>query len=229
LAEGWYDSGIKQKADIQSAEFAISKQETAAADNQMPDEQDMSDDEFGPSLPSHSRSLDTMDSSAASRTRPAGPTIPSLQDLTHRNELVNSESRSSYFAGRESDRQERKAERSAAKSRMEELVPKSDGGTHERRVENARERATVQKSLGEARESGMDEVDEGELLGGEDGIAGFKKRKVEEERKKSDRAIRREEIARARAEEWKVKMQERKEKEDKTVDMLKELAKARYG
>jgi hypothetical protein len=72
------------------------------------------------------------------------------------------------------------------------------------------------------------EVAEADLMG-DDGIDTYKTKKKEDERKKSEREIRREEIERARAAERDERLAERREKEGKTMDFLKQIAKERFG
>jgi len=70
------------------------------------------------------------------------------------------------------------------------------------------------------------EVPEGELLGGDEGIKRIRK---EEARKKNEREVRREEILRARAAEREERLMGLREKEEKTMEMLRALAKERFG
>ncbi len=76
---------------------------------------------------------------------------------------------------------------------------------------------------------GVEDVPEHDLLGGEDGIEGFKMQKREMERKKNEREIRKEEILRARNEEREERMREYRAKEEKTMTGLVALARARFG
>ena len=75
----------------------------------------------------------------------------------------------------------------------------------------------------------MEDVPENDLLGGEDGIEGFKRQKREMEKKKNEREIRKEEILRARNEEREERMREYRAKEEKTMAGLVALARARFG
>ncbi|KAF2673343.1 hypothetical protein BT63DRAFT_451386 [Microthyrium microscopicum] len=207
LAEGWYDPETKRRADEQALD--VPPQEENVHE---PKAQD-SDDEFGPAMPAH-----------VSGGARAGPSIPSLQDLAYRDELVQE----SHLASREDTRYERKTERKAQKDRMEELVPRADAGTRERQLEKKKETSALHASFRENRSPGAEEIPEGDLMG-DDGIANYKRKKMEEEKKKSERQLRKEEIWRAKAEERREILEVRKEKEDRTMDMLKELARQRYG
>ena len=76
----------------------------------------------------------------------------------------------------------------------------------------------------------MEEVAESDLLGDEDGgLEGFKKLKKQEERKKNERELRKEEILRARKEERDERVREYQEKEERTMSGLVALARARFG
>lgn len=72
------------------------------------------------------------------------------------------------------------------------------------------------------------EVGEAELMG-DDGVEGFKKRRAEAERQKSEREIRREEITRAKAAEREERLAGHRAKEAQTMDFLKSLARERFG
>ena len=125
-------------------------------------------------------------------------------------------------------RSRRKAERKLQKEALEELVPRAEAGTFERRLEK---KATVNATMKSFRERspGATEVPETELMGGGDGISDYKRQKQEYERKKNERELRKDEILRARAAEREERLLEYKEKEDKTMSMLKELARQRFG
>lgn len=125
-------------------------------------------------------------------------------------------------------RSKRKAERKAQKEALDELVPRADAGTHERRVEKKAAVNATMKSFRE-RSPGAAEVPESELMGGGDGVSDFKKQKQEYERKKNERELRKEEFLRARAAEREERLQDYAAKEEKTMAMLKDLAKQRFG
>lgn len=122
----------------------------------------------------------------------------------------------------------RKLDRNAQKERLEELVPRADPGSRERQLEKRREATATLHAFRKAKSPGAEEVGEADLLG-DDGIDGFKKQKKEAERKKNEREIRKEEILRARAEEREERLQEVRAKEEKTMEMLKAIAKQRFG
>ncbi|KAF2097478.1 hypothetical protein NA57DRAFT_58062 [Rhizodiscina lignyota] len=231
LAEGWYDPITKRKA--------ISSLSTAAEPSASPppakrqkraspvapspranevstaqDQHDDSSDDFGPApLPKDAHGYKS------------GPSIPTQQDLALRDEASAEDA-----ALRRADlRFDRKLDRKAQKERLDELVPRSEGNTHERRVEKRADARAVQSSYREAKDGGADDVGEGDLLGGEEGIEGYRATKKEAERKKNEREIRKEELWRARAAEREERLKEHRAKEDKTMEWLKGLARQRFG
>jgi hypothetical protein len=125
-------------------------------------------------------------------------------------------------------RYERKLDRKTQKDRLDELVPRADPGSRERQLEKKRETTSTLKEFRDAKESGDVEVGEAELMG-DDGVEGFKKRRAEAERQKSEREIRREEITRAKAAEREERLAGHRAKEAQTMDFLKSLARERFG
>ena len=127
-------------------------------------------------------------------------------------------------------RHQRKQDRKQQAERLEELVPRADPGSHERKLEKKREVTAKMRSYREAKSPGADEVGDGDLMGNDEGgIEGLKTKKKEFERKKNDREIRREEFMRANEAEREERLAKVREKESRTVEMLKVLAKQRYG
>jgi hypothetical protein len=180
------------------------------------DEESQSDDDFGPAPPKDVTG------------RRTGPTIPRLDDLAYRDELRDEDStrdRGNYV---DDIRYERKQDRKAQKERLEELVPRADPGSRERQLEKKRETTSTLQSFRDAKEGGDVEMNEADLMG-DDSIDAYKRKKMEAERKKSDREIRREEIMRARTAEREERLAERRQKEEATMAGLRELAKARFG
>lgn len=175
------------------------------------------DDEFGPAPPTD-----------LARHRGHGPTVPKLDDLTYRNELRDEDRRRERSEYAEDIRYERKVDRKAQKERLDELVPRADPGSRERQLEKKREVTSTLQSFRDAKESGDVEIAEADLMG-DDGIDMYKRKKKEEERQKNEREIRREEIIRARAAEREERLSERREKESKTMEFLKQIAKERFG
>lgn len=228
LAEGWYDPGMRSRADERAAAAAPVRQastkrsskhvadERAAAayghqKSDVEDDEPDDDDGYGPALPP----------SAGQRW---GPHVPTSQDLQYRQELAD-EARQTQRAD---SRYERKSERKAQRDRLDELVPRAEPGTRERQMEKKREVAASNRSFAQAKEAGETEVPESDLMG-TDGADEFKKQIREKERAKNEREIRKEEQLRARAAEREERMQQFRAKEDKTMDMLRQLAEQRFG
>lgn len=178
---------------------------------------DSDEDNFGPAPPKD-----------VARHRGHGPTVPRMDDLTYRNEMRAEEGARDRSIYAEDTRYERKTERKAQKDRLDELVPRADPGSRERQLEKKRETTSTLQSFRDAKENGDIEVAEADLMG-DDGIDAFKRKKKQDERQKNEREIRREEIARAREAERDERLAERREKESKTMDFLKQLAQERYG
>ena len=231
LAEGWYDPATKARADgralaapsrqprtenldtadsyPRSEAMSVAHHTRDDGDEEANDDND--DDGYGPALP------------PTASQRP-GPHIPTTQDLQYRRELEN-ESRQADHAD---FRHERKAERKTQQERLDELVPRAEPGTRERQMEKKREVAASNRSFAQAKEAGETEVPERDLLG-TDGADEFKKQIREKQRAKNERELRKEEQLRARAEEREGRMREFRAKEDKTMEMLRQLAEQRYG
>ncbi len=130
-------------------------------------------------------------------------------------------------------RLERRADSKREQQRLEELQPRAEPGTRERQLEKKRELAASNRAFAVSKGGGdgMAEVGEADLMGGgdEDGVEGFKRQKMVMERKKNEREIRREEILRARKEEREQRAQEFREREERTMAGLVELARRRFG
>lgn len=136
LAEGWYDPKTKERADERAAEMGIQPDtrhepqrvvqgSSSIAKIEAMDEED--DDDFGPALP----------------TQKPGPSVPSLQDLQHRQELTEEE----RLARIADIRNDRKLDRQTQKERLEELAPRADPGSRERQMEKRREVTASNRSL----------------------------------------------------------------------------------
>ncbi|THX56169.1 hypothetical protein D6D06_04458 [Aureobasidium pullulans] len=216
LAEGWYDPVTKEKADRAAAEQKTRRYSSPPREQQHQDastvqpaeDHDDSEDDYGPSLPT-----------TISRV---GPSVPSMQDLHYRNELAEEDE----TARRQDLRFDRKMDRRSQKERLEELNPRAEPGSRERQLEKKREKAVANRAFREEKSPGAEEVGEGDLIGGEDGI---KAHLQATQRKKSERELRKEEILRAREAEREERLAEHRAKEDKTMEMLKSLARQRYG
>jgi hypothetical protein len=114
--------------------------------------------------------------------------------------------------------------RAAHRALEDELVPRADPGTHARRVEKRAERGPIARA-------GSPEAASEEIMGAgpDEGIAALKRTREAADRRKSERALRTEEAARARAAEREERMAAWRQKEDRTMEMLRGLAKERFG
>ena len=180
------------------------------------DEHDEDDDDYLPPLPP-----------GQSTTEPGarhGPGIPSIADLDLQREAAG-EAHEARIADL---RVARKADRAQQKERLDDLVPRAEPGTRERKLEK---KALVNDKMRSFREKGdtMEEVGDGDLMGGGDSLADYKRTVKDQQRKKTDRELRREAETRAKAEEREQRLREWKEREEEKLKGLKELAKARFG
>ncbi|KAK2590369.1 hypothetical protein QQS21_011945 [Conoideocrella luteorostrata] len=222
LAEGWYDPEMFAKCVAEYVPPESSIQPRGPSKEEPFGEEDMSppggpaslsansdEDDYGPTLPSSSRRM--------------GAKPATFQDLSLRNELLEEDRESR----RQDLRQARKADRVLQKERLDELVPRAEPGTRERKLEKKKETNETMKQFRE-KSPGM-EVGDGELMGGGDELQEYRRMKEKEKEKKSERQVRREEFERARREEMEERRRAWQEKEDGTVSMLRELAKQRFG
>ena len=176
------------------------------------------DDDYGPRLPGQ-----------GGGGRRAGPVIPSMQDLQVKREMEEESALDAKEQYVSSIRNARAADRALQKQRLDELAPRAEPGTRERQVEKKRELAASNKSFAVETRERSPELNEQEVMGGGDDLGSIKKVMKEQERKKNERELRKEEVLRARAQEREERMAVHREKEQKTVEMLKELARARFG
>ena len=175
------------------------------------DDNDDDADEYGPALP---------ESNSRTTSRPTAPTI---QDLQMRDEMIAENT----LLEREDIYYHRKHDRKQQKERLEELAPRAEPGTRERQLEKKREKADQMRSFRDKSPAAAEMVDTEAF--GDDGIEGYKAKRQETERKKDERQIRKEELWRARAKEREERLEEHRAKESKTLNMLKALAKERFG
>jgi hypothetical protein len=220
LSRSWYDPSMLKQAQetVHSLQATEGKRRASPAYSPRAPEPQSDDDDFGPAPPP----------GGVSRRRGHGPTVPGFDDLALRNELQGEDrarDQASYVDG---IRYERKMDRNVQKERLDELVPRADPGSRERQLEKKRETTGTLKEFGNAKESGDVEVGDADLMG-DDGVEVYKKRKRDAERQKSEREIRKEEIARARDAEREERLTDLRAKEAKTMDFLKTIAKERFG
>lgn len=230
LAEGWYDAHIWEiavgEAESAEAERPESPREERQASERREestarevesesggDDDDDDEDDIGAPLPPGHRS--------GARH---GAAAPHLQDLRLRDELQQEDSLQETSDRVSSIRHARRLDRRDQKERLEELAPRADPGSRERKLEK---RADVNAKMREFREpSPGGEADEGTLMGAGEGESLTQMKKEEEARmkRKSEREARREEIWRARMAEREERVKEYREREEGTVAMLRELA-----
>ncbi|KAK3679289.1 hypothetical protein LTR78_000850 [Recurvomyces mirabilis] len=216
LAEGWYDPATKQKADeryeVQAVVPARDRDPPPArrAVQEAPVSDDEEDDGYGPALPEPTQQR-------------AGPAIPRAEDFEMRREQAE-EDREARLADA---RYDRKQDRKLQQERLDEMAPRADPGSRERQLEKKRVATATNRDFREAKDGGEVEVAENDLMG-DDGD-GYKKQRKELEKKKSEREIRKEEVLRARAAEREERLEQARRKEDKTMDMLRDMAKQRFG
>ena len=243
LAEGWYDPQTFEKA-IASSNTTVSANSKAtsntrsgrsaaqagrsrvgelpyASQTEEPDD----DDEFGPTLPQSSHDL-----SITTHSSKRGPSIPKLQDLQHARELAVEDALSSRRQASKDLRADRRAEQAVRKSHLDEIAPTAEPGTRERQLEKRRELAASNSTFASAKTDPTDvELPDADVIGGEDSLSELKRLKEIEERKRTEREIRREEVMRARKEEREERVREMRKKEEKTMEMLREIARTRFG
>ncbi|KAL4979296.1 hypothetical protein BDW66DRAFT_111320 [Aspergillus desertorum] len=234
LAEGWYDPATLEKARNASAVAPAPgdsyktvregrHQGIVPSAGDGADEQgEGDDDEYGP-MPQY-------DSSRGGRA--PGPTIPSMQDLQLRKEIVIEEAIANRHGASQQHRAEIRAHKSALRHMEDEFAPRAEPGTHERRMEKRREAAASNRAFAESRRGGspVEGAPDDELMGsGENDLEAIKSAREREQRKKNEREIRREEILRARAAGREERIRQYREKEEATIGWLKTLAKQRFG
>lgn len=140
------------------------------------------------------------------------------------------------ITARQETRDEHRAELHSHKSTMrnieDEVAPKAEPGTHERRMEKRQDAAAANRTFAESRRGGSpgEGAPDEELMGsGENDLTELKKTQEKEQRKKNDREIRREEILRARTAEREERVRQYRQREEDTIGWLKVLAKQKYG
>ncbi|KAL4873419.1 hypothetical protein BDV12DRAFT_159957 [Aspergillus spectabilis] len=167
-----------------------------------------------------------------SRGPALGPAIPTLQDLELQRETAQEDALEGRHDARQIHRAEIRSHKSSLRHMEDEVAPRAEPGTHERRMEKRREAAASNKAFADARRGGSptDGAPDDELMGsGENDLSAIKNAREREQRKKNEREIRREEILRARAAEREERVKQYREKEEETIGWLKTLAKQRFG
>lgn len=203
---------------------AESQYEKPVSDDRASDTDTEDEDDYIPPLPPSLQPPAATITSSRASTKP-GPSIPTLDDLTLRQELLTSASHSRHSSLRLS----RQADRLLQKEQLDELAPKADPGSRERKLEKRAEKTDVMRQFASARDE-MEEVGEKELLGGGgDDAEEYRRMLDRQQRKKTEREVRREEIVRARNAEREERMKEFRAREEETVGKLREMARQRFG
>lgn len=222
MADGWYDPATRKNAE-ERYQLSKPKDKHIRPDRRPPPDwkpkaelgvpPEDSDDEFGPAFPSRGAILSK-----------SGPAIPSAQDLQYRDEIREQD----RLDERKDIAYHRKQDQKLQKERLDDLVPRAEPGTRERQLEKKREVAASNKAFAGQKSPGAEELGDRDLMG-DDGIEAYKRQKREQEKKKTERDIKKEEIWRARAAEREERLAKLREKEEKTMENLRQLAKARFG
>ncbi|EEH04889.1 predicted protein [Histoplasma capsulatum G186AR] len=204
------------------------------------EDEDEDDDEeeesYGPKLPTPDPSLAIVRPSSSSHRadEKSGPTIPTLQDLQLQRESQKQSQTTAFITQRKETSLARAAHKAQIRAAEEEIAPRAEPGTRERRLEKRREAAAANRAFAESKAGGDDDgiVNDDELMGGGGGgddLASLKKQREKEMRKKNEREIRREEMLRARAAEREERLKAYRKREEETMSVLRELAKQRFG
>jgi hypothetical protein len=153
-----------------------------------------------------------------------------MSDLRARDEQSQQDGVAAQQQARNDLRAERKAEFNLQKSRLDDLTPRAESGTKERRLEKKREKADAHSSFAASKDvSGDIDVKDSDMMGDEDSLGELKRMKLESERRKNEREIRKEEIFRARKAEREARLAVHREKEENTMKLFKEIARQRFG
>ncbi|CCF45369.1 hypothetical protein CH063_14477 [Colletotrichum higginsianum] len=240
LSQGWYDpemfvaakeraieegiDGPRDGAGRDETEEAMEEKRGRVGDEdgiEDDEDDDEDDDDLGPRPPPTARE----------GGQRSGPGIPSMADLSLHRETLAEEAQREREARVADLRQQRKDDRKLQRERLDDVAPRAEAGTRERQLEK---KALVNDKMKEFRDKGggdggVPEVAEQELMGGGDSLQEFKAMKAREERKKTEREVRREEIARAREVERQERVREYREREEGVMKGLRELARQRFG
>ncbi|RMZ87809.1 hypothetical protein DV736_g4967, partial [Chaetothyriales sp. CBS 134916] len=232
LAEGWYDPKTLERAvavrqqEYEGEEAADVDARRAGRDISHEEEDD---DEFGPALPTSTAAITDHHAHADRWARALGATEPSVDELKARREEAADDARSAQERQRDALRVERRVEKKLLKERLEDLVPRAEPGSRNRQLEKKRDANMSNRAFAQsAHEAGDVDLKDSDVMG-EDTMSELKWMKQHEERKKNERELRREEMLRARRAEREERGRLLREKEEKTMDYLRGLARERFG
>jgi hypothetical protein len=122
-----------------------------------------------------------------------------------------------------------RSHKAATRHLQDEIAPRAEAGTRERQLEKRREVAASNRAFASQRGASPEAAPEEELMGGDNDLSALKREKENNQRKKNEREIRREEILRARQAEREERVEAYRQKESETMSFLQALAKQRYG
>ncbi|KAK4178679.1 hypothetical protein QBC36DRAFT_385703 [Triangularia setosa] len=177
------------------------------------------DDEYGPVLPSQVRQGTTC-------SHRHGPKIPTRDDLLHRDEILEMERDNAL----EDHRYERKTFRKSHRELLDELVPKADAGSRERKLEKKKEVNEKLKGFAQAKEEGVEEVGDKDLMGGgDDALEELRRMKRLREQRQNQRQSKRDEEEMLRRQEREERVREYKEREERVMEGLRGLVRERFG
>ncbi|KIX03262.1 uncharacterized protein Z518_06814 [Rhinocladiella mackenziei CBS 650.93] len=218
LAEGWYDPHTLEKAKA-----SVSNDDAHGNGGGRTDEDGA---EYGPALP---RPLGTSKDTGHNASRGHSATIPSMPDLRARDEQAEEDAALARDRYREDLRHQRTLERKWQKERLDEISPRAEAGTRERQLEKKKEKAESNRAFAASKDAGDVVLRDADIMGDEDSLGELKRMQKENEKRKNEREIRKEELLRARRAEREARLAGLKEKEDRTMAMFKEIARARFG
>lgn len=197
----------------------------------MNDEDPEDEDEYAPPMPPpppqqpSGESSDNISRAPTTTNNPRpGPTIPSLQDLELRRTL-EAEAQEAHLT---SLRLLRHADRAEQKARLDDLVPRAEAGTRERQLEKRRLTTEAMRDFASTREPGGEmEIADPELLGG--GADDYRRMLANLQQRRTEREVRREEVVRARNAERDERVREARVREEERLEVLREMARQRFG
>ncbi|KAK4462705.1 hypothetical protein QBC42DRAFT_175325 [Cladorrhinum samala] len=178
---------------------------------------DSDSDDFGPPPPPGPHS--------STSHNPHRPHPPTESDLSDRRDLLASEK----FQALNLERHSRKEFRNTHNATLDELVPKSDPGSRERKLEKRKAVTEKLKGFGQEKDAGVEDVREEDLMGGGDEAEEYRKLQEKETKKKNERRSRRDEEDMLRRMKREERLKEYREREERTMEGLRALAKERFG
>ncbi|EEH19912.1 hypothetical protein PABG_02171 [Paracoccidioides brasiliensis Pb03] len=217
-----------------SAAILLSGKSECSGDGDEDEDEDEDEEEsYGPKFPARDTSLAMEPSNSRSNraVQKSGPTIPTVQDLQLQRESEKQSQTASLAAQHKQTTLARTSHKALVRAAEEEIAPRAEPGTRERRLEKKREAAAANRAFADAKWGGDDDgvVGDEELMGAGSDLAQLKKEKEKLARKKNERELRREETLRARAAEREERLKSYRRREEETMSVLKALAKQRYG